>query len=247
MDIKTVLRIKDLSVIYTDGQKTKKALDNISFELHKGEIIGLLGPNGAGKTTLIKTLLGFLEFKDGEVEFFGQKKYSKNIRAKIGFMPEIANYPWFLTPAEILDMFGRISGMRKNEIPERIENTLKTVELYEQRNDLVKSFSKGMQERLNLAQAILHDPELLILDEPFSGLDPIGRIKARGILTGLRDKGKTLLLSSHELSEAELMCDKICIISRGKVLHFGAIGDILHGKGETSLENYFISIIGDGK
>jgi ABC-2 type transport system ATP-binding protein len=158
-------------------------------------------------------------------------------------MPEIANYYWFMTASEILKMFGALSGIEKSELNKRIDQTLKLVGLFEEKNKLVKTFSKGMQVRLNIAQAILHDPEFLILDEPFSGLDPLGRIDVRNILKKKAEEGKTIFLSSHELSEAELICDSICIMRRGAILRKGPIKKLLDEKGEHSLENYFIKII----
>ena len=148
-----------------------------------------------------------------------------------------------MTAGEILELFGGLAGMGKNILRSKIDNTLEIVGLAGQKDQLVKTFSKGMQARLNIAQAILHDPEFLILDEPFSGLDPLGRIDMRNILKKKKDEGKTIFLSSHELSEAELVCDNMCIMKDGSVLREGPIKKLLDEKGEHSLENYFIKMI----
>jgi ABC-2 type transport system ATP-binding protein len=235
-----ILKITDLAVGYG---KNKPVLDGLSLEIDKGEVFGLLGPNGAGKTTLIKSILGLINTSKGSIELFGQSHLSLNAKSHLGYMPEIANYYWFMTASEILKMFGALSGIEKSELNKRIDQTLKLVGLFEEKNKLVKTFSKGMQVRLNIAQAILHDPEFLILDEPFSGLDPLGRIDVRNILKKKAEEGKTIFLSSHELSEAELICDSICIMRRGAILRKGPIKKLLDEKGEHSLENYFIKII----
>lgn len=241
-----VLKVDDLVVSYPrEFKKEKIALNGVSLEVKRGEILGLLGPNGAGKTTLIKALIGLIRIKKGAISFFGETKTSTAARNKIGYMPEIANYYWFLNPEEILHMFGRISGMKAKGLKDRIDYVLKLVGLLPEKNQLLKNFSKGMQERLSIAQALLHDPELLILDEPFSGLDPLGRIHIRNILKGLQENNKTILLSSHELSEAELICDYVCIMKGGKILKHGLLKELLEEKGEHTLERYFLSMIGD--
>ena len=238
--METILKITDLTVGYG---KDKAVLDGLSLEIGRGEMFGLLGPNGAGKTTLIKSILGLLSIKSGAISFFGQSRLSSGVKSHLGYMPEIANYYWFMTASEVLKMFGALAGIGKSELAKRIEEILALVGLSEQSNQLVKTFSKGMQVRLNIAQALLHDPEFLILDEPFSGLDPLGRIDVRNILKKKALEGKTIFLSSHELSEAELICDTVCIMRHGKILKAGPIKELLDEKGEHSLENYFVKII----
>jgi ABC-2 type transport system ATP-binding protein len=242
--METVLKISDLTVTYPARYKKKVALDGLSLEIHKGEIFGLLGPNGAGKTTLIKSIIGLIGIEKGDIAIFGSSALSAKARSRLGYMPEIANYYWFMTPLEILRMFGALSGMEKSAIKPAIERTLELVGLNAQKDHQVKTFSKGMQERLNIAQALLHDPEFLVLDEPFSGLDPLGRIHIRNILKKLKTQNKTILLSSHELSEAELICDTISVMRAGKVLRYGPLNVLVKEKGEHSLETYFIKMIG---
>jgi len=247
MSAQCVVKISGLSVSYRGGRpgREKDVLHDLDLEIEQGELVGLLGLNGAGKTTLIKTLVGLTGFKSGSVSVFGRDARDVSVRAKIGFMPEVAHHHWFMTSAETLAMFGKLAGMGREGLSSRIDDTLRTVGLFEERDILIKHFSKGMQERLSLAQALLHDPDLYILDEPFSGLDPAGRIHVRGILKGLKARGKTVLLSSHELSEAELVVDTVCILKKGRILNHGPVKTLLSGKGEESLEKYFLSMIGE--
>lgn len=240
-----ILRIDGLNVSYPSGfNKTRTVIDGLSLKLERGLILGLLGPNGAGKTTLIKSILGLLRFRSGTISILGDTKLSAGTKARLGYMPEVARYYWFMTPAEILRMFGAFSGLKRADLRSRIDRTLEIVGLAGERNKLVRTFSKGMQERLNIAQALLHDPEFLILDEPFSGLDPIGRIHIRNILKGLKSQNKTVLLSSHELSEAELICDRICVMKDGRILKDGPLHELLAGKENRTLESLFVGIIG---
>ena len=241
-----VLTIDKLTVSYPYGfNKERTALRNFTLEVKKGEVFGLLGPNGAGKTTLIKTIVGLIRYQSGSVTIFGESPYSTRMKDKIGYMPEIANYYWFLTPEEILSMCGQLCGMDRGTIKTKIDAVLETVGLLQEKRHIVRNFSKGMQEKLNIAQALLHDPELLVLDEPFSGLDPLARIHMRNIITQMKEENKTILLSSHELSEAELICDHLCIVKEGSVVKYGSMRTLLEEKGERSLEGYFFKIISE--
>jgi ABC-2 type transport system ATP-binding protein len=240
----STLTIEGLTVAYPSGfGRERVVLQELDLTIGQGEVFGLLGPNGAGKTTLIKAIIGLIGRKSGSVRISGKDTASPGARKDLGYMPEVANYYWFMTPAEILTIFGHLAGLDRGMIRARIDTVLGLVDLLEKKNDLVKSFSKGMQGRLNIAQALLHDPGLLILDEPFSGLDPIGRIQVRTILKGIKSAGKTILLSSHELSEAELVCDTLAIMKAGRILRRGTPEALLKEKGEHSLENYFVKMI----
>ena len=241
-----VLNIENLTVAYPKGfNKEKTAIDEVSLRIDKGRILGLLGPNGAGKTTLIKTIIGLINSKAGRIFLFGEPASSR-AKTRIGYMPEIANFYWFFTAKELLWTLGRLSGVERKDLPARIKKVLEITSLSGEEGQLIKGFSKGMSERLNAAQAILHDPELLILDEPFSGLDPLGRIHMRNILNALKKEGKTILLSSHELSEAELISDDICVMKKGKVLKCGLLAKLLEERADRSLEKYFLQMIGEG-
>lgn len=240
----SALKIENLTVTYPQGfKKYKLVIDDVSFGVEQGKILGLLGPNGAGKTTLMKTVVGLINSTKGRISIFGDPVSTKTL-ARVGYMPEISNFCWFLTPKETLKMFGKLSGMARGKLALRIEKVLSMVELLQEENQLVKNFSKGMAQKLNLAQAILHDPQILILDEPFSGLDPLGRIHMRNILGALKKEGKTILLSSHELSEAELISDDICIMKNGRLLKYATLSDMLKERADRSLEKYFIHMIG---
>jgi len=244
--MKPVLSISDLTVSYGHGVQGKRtALDGVDLEIQSGEIFGLLGPNGAGKTTLIKSILGLIEIEKGSISIFGGSARARKTRSRLGYMPEVANYYWFMTPRETLEMFGMLSGMSRASLNNTIESTLELVGLSHEKDRLIRTFSKGMQDRLSIAQALLHDPEFLILDEPFSGLDPLGRIHTRNILKKIKGRGKTVLLSSHELSEAELICDTVCVMKSAKVLRYGPLKTLLEEKADHSLETYFIRMIGD--
>ncbi len=241
------MKITNLTVSYAAGFGRKKlAVDNLNLEVAKGEIFGLLGPNGAGKTTVIKAIIGLLYPQGGEISLFGSTPPTVVDRGKIGYLPEVSTYYWFLTPEELLKMYGKICRMDKSELLQRIDYVLNLVDLTNEKKQLIRTFSKGMQQRLGLAQALLHNPEFLVLDEPFSGLDPIGRVKVRKVLKELKKENKTILLSSHELSEAELICDHICVMNNGKILKTGAMEELIGEKGQESLERYFLSVIGGG-
>lgn len=240
----SILKISNLTVFYPARfGKKKLALDNLNLKVEKGEIFGLLGPNGAGKTTMIKAVIGLLNPQGGEISMFGRTPPLVADRARIGYLPEVSTYYWFLTPDELLKMYGRLCGMGSTELARRTDYVLNLVGLSGERKQLIRTFSKGMQQRVGLAQALLHNPEFLILDEPFSGFDPIGRVQVREILKELKKENKTILLSSHELSEAELICDHICIMKDGKVLKSGAMEELLGEKGEETLEKYFLEVI----
>ena len=157
--MKKIIEIKDLSVVYKNGKSSNKALDNLSLEVYEGEIFGFLGPNGAGKTTTIKSLFGFIYPDSGRISVFGENYRDISIRQRTGFMPEIANYYWYLTPVEMLRMYGRFFNMDKERIDERIEELLSLVELEKAKNVLMKNFSKGMMQKVSFAQALINDPE----------------------------------------------------------------------------------------
>jgi ABC-2 type transport system ATP-binding protein len=221
---------------------TKTTLDGLDLKVRAGEMFGFLGPNGAGKSTTIKSLLGLIQPASGEVLVHGVSPDHPSARRRIGFLPEEAMYYRFLTPMEILRFYGDICGVERGLLTRRIEELLKLVGMWEVRNRQIKTFSKGMTQKISLAQALIHDPDTLILDEPTSGLDPIARMDLRSLLKDLRHQGKTIFFSSHELSEAELLCDTIAIIKNGKIIKTGSVESVLAGK-EHNLERFFIDTI----
>lgn len=241
-----VLSAKDLYYTYQSGNDGAEALKGIDLAVNSGEIFGFIGPNGAGKTTTIKLLLGILIPQKGELKLFGKIPSNPKTRQAVGYMPEIADYYRYLTPLELLIMYGNIFGIEKKVLHERIEKLLHLVDLSEKGNKLMSTFSKGMMQKVSFAQALINDPDLLILDEPTSGLDPIARKRMREVIQDLRSKGKTIFFSSHELSEVELVTDRIGILNKGRLVAIGAAKDLLGDKEEgQSLESYFLNMIGE--
>jgi ABC-2 type transport system ATP-binding protein len=225
--VEPVLEIRGLEVSYGRGSRAVKALDGVSLELERGEVFGLIGPNGAGKTTLIKAALGLLEPDRGEVRIGGEPAGSVAAKSKLGYMPELAYYYEFLRAGEFLGLCGRLCGMRGRALEQRVGELIVRVGLDAHRRKLIKHYSKGMRQKLGMAQAILHEPELLLLDEPTSGLDPLARRDVRRLMLALRDEGRTVLFSSHELSEVETVCDRVAMINAGRVIVSGTMDEIL--------------------
>ena len=224
-----VIEIRDVFKAYKRGAfvPLKEALRGISLDVHRGEVFGFLGPNGAGKTTTIKILLNFIYPSRGTAKVLGQEVGDNETKRKIGYLPETANYYPFLTPIKTLRMYGKICGLREAELEEKIAALLKTVGLELNGNDTIGTFSKGMMQRIGIAQAMINDPELLILDEPASGLDPLGKKEVRDAIRKMRDEGKSIFFSSHELSEVEALCDRAAIISKGKIVREGTLDEML--------------------
>ncbi|MFA5779457.1 MAG: ABC transporter ATP-binding protein [Elusimicrobiota bacterium] len=237
------IEMKNLTKIYIKKRllKNKKflAVDNLSFNVAEGEIFGFLGPNGSGKTTTIKTLLGLLYPSAGECFIFGEKVPSLASLSKIGYLPEIPYLYKYLTAKEILSLYGSVSGVPETVLVKRINEVLETVKLKTEKDTRLGEFSKGMLQRVGVAQAIIHQPQLLILDEPFTGLDPIGLKDMRDVILKLKAEGKTVFFSSHIISEAEKICSRVAIIHKGKLLRIVEITRIKPG----SLENIFIDEI----
>jgi ABC-2 type transport system ATP-binding protein len=222
-----VLEVCDVVVTYGRGARAVRALDGVSLELRPGEIFGLIGPNGAGKTTLIKAVLGLLGPSRGTVRVCGEPGGSVAAKARLGYMPELAYYYDFLRAGELLRLCGRLCGLRGRELEARITALVDRVGLTAHRRKLIKHYSKGMRQKLGLAQAMLHEPELLLLDEPTSGLDPLARRDVRRLMCSLRDEGRTVLFSSHELSEVETVCDRLAMIKAGRLIVSGTMDEIL--------------------
>ncbi len=203
-----------------------KALDNVSFSVGSGEIFGLLGPNGAGKTTLVKILLGITFSSAGKATIFEKPVTDVNIKRKIGYLPENHQYPNYLTGEQVIDYFGRLSGLSKSDLDKTTYKYLKIVGMDEWGTTKIKKYSKGMMQRLGLAQAMISNPDLIFLDEPTDGVDPIGRKEIRDVLLELKNQGKTIFLNSHLLSEIELICDRVAILNKGALIKEGSVEDI---------------------
>jgi ABC-2 type transport system ATP-binding protein len=224
-----VLQVKDLTKTFALGFWRKKvvAVDNVSFDVRRGEVFGLVGPNGAGKTTTIKMLLGLIKPSGGQGQLLGHEVGSIESRRRVGYLPEISYYYDYLTPEEILDFYGRLYGLDAKERARKVAELLDTVGLNKARGKPLRKFSKGMLQRVGLAQALLADPELVVLDEPQSGLDPLGRKEVSDLIIGLKERGKTVFFSSHILPDVERICDRVAVMMEGRVVDVGPLGSLL--------------------
>lgn len=203
------------------------ALSGLSLSVMRGEIYGFLGPNGAGKTTTLKILLGLTKASSGRAEVFGKAVGDVETRRRIGFLPESPYFYDYLTAEEFLSFYGHLAGMAGSRLDERIQYLLKLLGLSDAKSRQLRAFSKGMLQRVGLAQALIHDPELVILDEPMSGLDPIGRKQVRDLILSLRDEGKTVFFSTHIIPDVEMICDRVGIIVKGRLLASGRVEDLV--------------------
>jgi ABC-2 type transport system ATP-binding protein len=213
--------------------KHKTSLENLTMQVEDGEVFGFLGPNGAGKSTTIKLLMGIIFPTAGSAQILGKPVSDVSMHRDIGYLPEQPYFYDYLTAAEVLDYFARFHGFSAAERKERVQKMLRKVGLETVGKIQLRKFSKGMLQRVGLAQAIVHDPKLLILDEPMSGLDPVGRREVRDIILELKNAGKTILFSTHILSDAETLCDRVGVIAGGQLRGVGAPGSIV---GVKSLE-----------
>lgn len=220
------------------------AVRGISFSVQLGEVLGIVGPNGAGKTTTIKIILGLLEADSGSIKVLGQSIDSPKIRQRIGYMPETPLFYSHLTGRELLQLVGSLFQLPRLTIRQRADNLLGKVGLTEAANRPLREYSKGMLQRINLAQAIINEPELLFLDEPMDGLDPIGRIQMKELLLEIKVGGTAIVFSSHILSDVEVMSDQIAIMDKGKILRITSTEKLVPKN--KSLEEVFLETIGVG-
>ncbi len=237
-----VIETSGLTKVYSSsfGKRTVEALTELNLHVSDGMIFGLLGPNGAGKTTLIKLLLGITFPTRGSAKILGEDINKYGFKNKIGYLPENHKYPPYLTGGNVLQFFGKLSGMEGAELDKKIDEMLQLVQLSKWKKTKVKNYSKGMMQRLGLAQAMMNNPELIFLDEPTDGVDPIGRKEIRDILIELKNQGKTIFLNSHLLSEVELITDRVGILNKGKLLREGTVKELTEKK-----EEYKVAIEGD--
>ena len=223
------IAVSDLRKTYTEGlffRKRQEALKGVSFEVKRGEIFGLLGGNGAGKTTLIKILLGIIRRTSGDAHVLDFPAGDSRARQKIGYMPENLRVPRHLTGYTALEYYGNLSGLSNRVIRQRRGPLMEKVGIAARAKDPVRTYSKGMLQRLGLAQAMLHDPDLFIFDEPTDGLDPLARSQVRGFLTDLKRDGKTIFLNSHILQEVQLVCDRVAILDKGILKRVGTVQEL---------------------
>ncbi|HEY9173496.1 MAG TPA: ABC transporter ATP-binding protein [Verrucomicrobiae bacterium] len=244
--VDAILKTENLRVEFRAQQRggsPKVAVNGLSLAVRAGEVFGFLGPNGAGKTTTMNVLLGFIPPTSGAGYLFGVDVREPIARQRIGYLPELTYYYKFLNAEELLRFYARIFHLPRAETERRIDRLMKLVELEPVRKRLIKTYSKGMQQRVGLAQALINNPDLLILDEPTSGLDPLGRMKVREIIQRLKDEGKTVFFSSHELGEVETVCDRVAIIHQGQLKVEGKVSDLVR-EHQANLEQIFLKLIG---
>ncbi len=224
-----VIETRNLTKVYRDfwGREKVKALKALDLEVRQGEVFGLLGPNGSGKTTTIKLLLGLLFPTSGEALVFGEDASNVQKNERIGFLPEESYLYKFLNAEETLDFYGRLFNMSDSVRKERVDRLIKKVKLDWARRRQLKEYSKGMTRRIGLAQALINDPDLIVLDEPTTGLDPIGTREMKDLILELKDAGKTVLMCSHLLADVQDVCDRIAILYQGELKELGRVEDLL--------------------
>lgn len=225
-----VIETHDLTKVYESsfGGQDVLALNKVNLAIEQGEIYGYLGPNGSGKTTTIKMLLGLIFPSSGTIKVLGKTDIgSPSVRKSIGYLPEGAYYPDFLRGEEVLRFYGQLYGLGGRSLERRIAEVLEIVGMTRARKRLIRGYSKGMRQRIGLAQALLSDPQILVLDEPTTGLDPVARKEMRDLLVDLRNQGKTLFISSHELLEVELISNRIGILFEGELQTQGKVNELL--------------------
>jgi ABC-2 type transport system ATP-binding protein len=208
-----------------------QALAGVSLIVNQGEIYGLLGQNGAGKTTLIKVLLGIISGWNGQASLLGKQAGTADVRARVGYLPEDHRFPDYHTGYSLLDFYGQLLGVPGHARKKRIHEMLEVVGIAERMNYKIRSYSKGMKQRLGIAQALMHEPEVIFLDEPTDGVDPVGRRDIREMLLKLKAKGCTIFINSHLLGEVELICDRVAIMRKGKLIREGDVASLTRQQG----------------
>jgi ABC-2 type transport system ATP-binding protein len=225
-----IIQTNNLNKVYRPSfsRVSKTALNSLTIDVRRGEIFGLVGPNGSGKTTTLKLLLGLIKPTQGSIEIFGRGPRDVAVKSRIGFLPDGPYFPDHLNAYEVLDFYGQLFGMPKDLRRARAEEVLDLVALNKNdRSRVVRTYSKGMMQRVNLAQALMNDPELLFMDEPTTGLDPIGARQMKDVTLRVRDAGKTVLLCSHLLADVQAICDRVAILSEGELVKFGTVPELV--------------------
>ncbi len=245
----TVIEVRGLVKDHLSNflRKRFRALDGLDLTVMRGESYGLLGPNGAGKTTTQKLLLGLIKPTSGEIKVLGKNPGDLDVLARIGFLPEAPYFYAYLTAQEFLDFFAQLFNLQGKEKKDRIKELLELVSLSEAGSRPIRKFSKGMMQRLGIAQALLNDPELVFLDEPNSGLDPIGRRDIRNIMLKLKASGKTIFFNSHMIPDVKEICDRVGVLHRGKMVGQGAVADICKSGNYQELEEYFMNKVSEAE
>lgn len=239
MSSSAAIAVRDLTKVYGRGLFGGggfAAVDGVTLEVGRGQVFGLLGPNGAGKTTLVKMLLGLARTTSGAAHLLGQPVGDANVRRKVGYLPEGHRLPGYLTGEQMLDLFAQMCGCERAVRTRRIPEVLDMVGMREAAKRKIREYSKGMTQRIGLAQALIHEPEVIILDEPTDGVDPVGRAAVRQIVQSLKDKRVTVFINSHLLAEVEMICDRVVIMVKGKVVREGAIDELTPRTGRYRFE-----------
>jgi ABC-2 type transport system ATP-binding protein len=225
----TIVRVQNLRKVFRVGFWGRRvtAVDGLSLDVRRGEVFGVLGPNGAGKTTTIKMLMGLIYPSGGTATLFGQPSGAPAAKAKVGFLPESPYFYDYLTSREFLRFYGHLFGLFGAALEKRVDELLDLVGMTHARDLQLRKFSKGMLQRVGIAQALINDPELVVLDEPMSGLDPIGRKEVRDLILRLKESGKTVMFSSHILHDAEMLCDRVAMIMKGRLVACGPVSELI--------------------
>ncbi len=243
MDI-VPIEAKNLTIEYRTGRGKKKlAVHDLSFRVDQGEIVGFIGPNGAGKTSTIKALLDFIPVPRGTCFISGIPSCDPRARRRVGYMPEVSCYPKYLTLSEFLHACAAISGVPAGLRRKAVVSAAERVAMSSHLDSRLSTFSKGMLQQAGCAQALVHEPDILILDEPMSGLDPVARMRMRDLLADLRAEGRTVLFSSHELSEIEMVADRILLMDSGRLLYQGPVSRAVGA--DSNLEQAFLRLLGE--
>ncbi|MDP3091947.1 MAG: ABC transporter ATP-binding protein [Nitrospira sp.] len=224
-----VVQIVDIRKVFRVGFWGRRvtAVDQLSLDVRRGEVFGFLGPNGAGKTTTLKMLMGLIYPTSGQARIFGHPVGDPAAKAKLGFLPESPYFYDYLTSREFLSFYGHLFGLWGATLDKRVDELLELVGMTHARDLQLCKFSKGMLQRVGIAQALINDPELVVLDEPMSGLDPIGRKEVRDLILRLKESGKTVMFSSHILHDAELLCDRVAMIMKGRLVACGQVSELI--------------------
>lgn len=233
------IRIEELRKAFKSGwpgRPAVTALDGLSLDVARGEIFGFLGPNGAGKTTTLKILMGLMRPDGGRVAILGASAGEVEVRKRIGFLPESPYFYDYLTAREFLTFYGELAGLLGTTLSKRVGYLLDAVGLAHAEHRQLRKFSKGMLQRVGLAQAIIHDPELVVLDEPMSGLDPLGRKQVRDVILQLREQGKTVFFSSHIIPDVEMICDRVGVVMKGRLVAMGRVDELVGHAHTQSVE-----------
>lgn len=238
-----MITFQAVSKIYAKeiGSPAYTALDDLSFSLHQGKTIGLIGANGAGKSTTIKLLMDFIRPSKGTIQLFHAAPDAPQLRRKIGYLPEVANFPANLSVLDLLRFTAATCGISRTLLQERSQELLSLLDLWEARKRPLRTYSKGMQQRANFAIALINDPELLILDEPMSGLDPMGRKKIIDLISLLKAEGKSILFCSHILEDVDRLVDRVLLLHKGKLLFLGTPAELVTQEGKETLAEAFVS------